>query len=207
MTAIRSIRALEANLETLGRIDPAVRILWRKAGTPGLRRRKPGFDTLLRVIVGQQLSVAAAATIWGRLAKACPPLDEAAILAASDGILRAAGLSRAKTSYAKSLATALDEGRVDLAKLHRMQDEEAIATLTGIKGIGRWSAECYLLFAHGRTDIFPAADLALAASFQHWRGLGARPGEAEFRRLAEAWRPHRSSAARLLWHAYRRDLF
>jgi DNA-3-methyladenine glycosylase II len=202
MPAIKSIATLEENLAALARIDPAAKKLWNRAGTPGLRRRKAGFETLLRVIVGQQLSVKAAATIWQRLCVACDPIGEATVLAASDTTLRGAGLSRSKTLYARALATALVDEHLVLAKVHRMADEDAIAALTEIKGIGRWSAECYLLFALGRPDVFPAADLALAVSFQNWHGIDERPNEAALRIHSDAWRPHRSAAARLLWHAY-----
>ena len=207
MPAIRTRATLEANLQELGRIDPAMKKLWRKAGTPNLRRRKPGFGTLMRVIVGQQLSVHAAATIWGRLEDACRPLGAATLLAATDDSLRGAGLSRAKTGYARALATAVESEALSFARVHRMEDETAIEQLIGQKGIGRWSAECYLLFALGRADIFPAADLALATSFQRWHGLDARPKERELREIADAWKPHRSAAARLLWHAYGQKVF
>ena len=207
MSAIKSRAALEASLEALGRIDPAMKKLWRLAGTPNLRRRKPDFETLMRVIVGQQLSVKAASTIWGRLVEACKPFSEATVLNASDATLRGAGLSRAKTSYARSLATALAERRIVLAQVHRLPDEAAIDTLTSLKGIGRWSAECYLLFALGRTDVFPAADLALAVSYQRWRGDEQRRNEKELREVAEVWQPQRCAAERILWHAYGQKVF
>ncbi len=207
MTTIKTRAALESSLDALGRIDPAMKKLWRKTGTPNLRRRKPGFETLMRVIVGQQISVKAAASIWLRLTETCQPFNEATVLAAGDEKLRAAGLSRAKTAYAQSLAEALTERRVVLRRVHRMPDDEAIDTLVDLKGIGRWSAECYLLFALGRTDLFPAADLALANAYQLWQGHDARLKEPALRTIAETWQPQRSAAARLLWHAYGLDVF
>lgn len=207
MATIKSRAALEASLEALGRTDPAMKKLWRKAGTPNLRRRKPGIETLMRIIVGQQISVKAAASIWKRLAATCHPFSETTVLATSDQSLRDAGLSRSKAAYARALANAIVDRQIVLSKVHRMPDDEAIAALTSLKGIGRWSAECYLLFALGRTDLFPAADLALASSYQLWQGHDERLKEPALRDIAEAWQPQRSAAARLLWHAYGLDIF
>ncbi|MCZ6765168.1 MAG: DNA-3-methyladenine glycosylase 2 family protein [Alphaproteobacteria bacterium] len=206
MSSIRTRQALENSLGALARIDPQMKRLWDSAGTPGLRRRKSGFYALARVIVGQQLSIHAAASIWQRLEALCRPFDARTVRATSETRLRQAGLSGAKTKYIRALAAAVEEGAINFKRIHRLADEDAIDALTEIKGIGRWSAECYLLFALGRADVFPAADLALAVSYQNWRRLDERPGEPDFRVIAEAWAPHRSAAARLLWHAYRREV-
>jgi DNA-3-methyladenine glycosylase II len=121
--------------------------------------------------------------------------------AASDEALRAAGLSRQKMSYARSLAEEVVSGRLDLAHLPA-DDEEAIALLTKIKGIGRWSAEIYLLFAEGRRDVWPAGDLAVQIAIGRLFGLDERPTEKHLRELGEAWRPNRGAAAVLAWHSY-----
>ena len=126
-----------------------------------------------------------------------------AVLALGPEGLRAAGLSRPKAGYALDIAGALASGRVSLWRIARMPDEEAVAALSALKGVGRWTAEVWLLFAAGRPDIWPAADLALCIALQRTLGLDARPTPAEAARLTEAWSPHRSAAAILHWHIYR----
>ncbi|MBO6782552.1 MAG: DNA-3-methyladenine glycosylase 2 family protein [Alphaproteobacteria bacterium] len=186
----------------LGRLDPRMAELWQAAGTPGPRARPPGFATLLRVIVAQQLSTHAAAAIWNRMEEAGVASDPAAFVAMEDEDLRALGLSRQKVAYGRGLAEAIVSGGLNLNRLRRMEDEDAIAALVGLKGIGRWSAECYLLFALGRPDVMPADDLALVASAGRHLGDGTRWTPKQLRAEAELWRPWRSAAARLLWHAY-----
>jgi DNA-3-methyladenine glycosylase II len=157
---------------------------------------------LLRTIVGQQVSVAAARSMWTKLEAAVgSPPDLAVLLKASDEELRAAGLSRQKAGYARSLAGLVLSGELDLANLPE-DDEEAIALLTKIKGIGRWSAEIYLLFSEGRPDVWPAGDLAVQIEIGKLLGLEDRPSEKQLRELGEAWRPHRGAAAILAWHSY-----
>jgi len=204
MITIGSVTALEAAMAELAALDPRMADLWRRAGTPDLRFREPGFATLLRVIVGQQLSVKAAATIWDRLEAACDPLTPAGFRALDDETLRAIGFSRQKTAYGRGLAEALGAGALDLDRVGSAPDEDAIAELVAFKGLGRWTAECYLLFAHGRPDVWPADDLALATATRRLLGHEARPAGKAMRELGEAWRPLRSAAARLLWHAYGR---
>lgn len=199
---MKTTRQLEAGLTELAQIDPRMGELWARIGTPGPRPRKPGFAALLRVIVGQQLSAKAAASIWQRLADAGVADEPAAFLRHDDDGLRALGLSRQKILYGRGLAEAIDCGTLDLRRVHRMTDEEAIAELVALKGIGVWSAECYLLFALGRPDIMPADDLALAIAAGKLFGDGAKMKPGELRAVAEDWRPWRSAAARLLWHAY-----
>ena len=125
----------------------------------------------------------------------------AAALTATDEELRVAGISRQKAGYARSLAQLVLSEELDLTNLPA-DDEEAIALLTKIKGIGRWSAEIYLLFAEGRSDVWPAGDLAVQIEIGRMLGLGDRPSEKQLRELAEAWRPHRGAAAVLAWHSY-----
>ena len=179
-----------------------MRDLWRRAGTPGLRRRASGFAGLLRVIIAQQVSFHAAAAIWRRLEARCAPLTADILLTLDTEELRALGLSRQKAAFARSLAEALRDGRLRPRTWARLDDEAAIAELTEVKGIGRWTAECHLLFGLGRPDVWPADDLALAASCHRLLELAERPSAAETTEIAGRWQPWRSAAARLLWHGY-----
>jgi DNA-3-methyladenine glycosylase II len=199
---VRTAASLNASLDALGRIEPGFARVLESHGRPEPRRHDPGVETLLRTIVGQQVSVAAARSMWNKLAgRFGQPVDLDALLAASDEQLREAGLSRQKAGYARSLAGLVLAGELDLASLPA-DDEEAIALLTRIKGIGRWSAEIYLLFAEGRGDVWPAGDLAVQIEVGRLLGLAERPSEKQLRALAEAWRPHRGAAAVLAWHSY-----
>ncbi|RYY44436.1 MAG: DNA-3-methyladenine glycosylase 2 family protein [Sphingomonadales bacterium] len=197
---------LKTSLDALARIEPAFEAGVKRAGYPEPRLRDRGYETLLRTIIGQQVSVAAAASIWKKLEAALGDLtDPATAAAASDETLRAAGLSRQKASYARSLSEQVSSGALDLHDLPD-DDETAIAQLTQIKGIGRWSAEIYLLFAEGRPDIWPAGDLAVQIEVGRLLGLGDRPSEKALREIAEAWRPHRGAAAIFAWHHYKVDM-
>jgi DNA-3-methyladenine glycosylase II len=192
---------LKESLDLLGAIEPAFAQAVARAGYPEPRIGAPGFVTLLRAIVGQQVSIKAAASIWAKLDSATGgAADPANIAQASVQTLRGAGLSGQKTAYARSLADEVLSGRLDLDHLPE-DDEEAIAKLVHVKGIGRWTAEIYLLFAEGRGDIWPAGDLAVQIEIGRILGLDdARPSEKAIRLLAEAWRPHRGAAAILAWH-------
>jgi DNA-3-methyladenine glycosylase II len=199
---VRTTTSLNGSLDALAAIEPGFARVLDSHGRPEPRLSEPGVETLLRTIVGQQVSVAAARSMWNKLvAKYGSPVDLAALLAANDDELREAGLSRQKAGYARSLAGLVLAGDLDLANLPA-DDEEAIELLTRIKGIGRWSAEIYLLFAEGRGDVWPAGDLAVQIEVGRLLGLAERPSEKELRALAEAWRPHRGAAAVLAWHSY-----
>jgi DNA-3-methyladenine glycosylase II len=194
---------LRAALDELGARDPAFGAALAGAGYPEPRQSARGYLTLLRTIVGQQVSIKAAAAMWAKLEAAVgDPSDPAKVLAASDEALRAAGLSRQKASYARSLAEEVLSGRLDLDGLPE-DDEAAIVELVRVKGIGRWSAEIYLLFAEGRRDIWPAGDLVVQIMTGRLHGLPERPGERRVRELGEAWRPHRGAAAIFTWHLYK----
>lgn len=200
-----SAEQLRSSLDALARIEPAFATALAHAGYPEPRIRERGYATLLRTIVGQQVSYKAADAVWKKLeATLGDATDPARIAATSDEDLRAAGLSRQKTGYARSLADEVLSGRLDLANLPA-DDEEAIAQLVRIKGIGRWSAEIYLLFAEGRTDVWPAGDLAVQVEIGRILGLPERPSEKAIRELAEKWRPHRSAATVFAWHHYMYD--
>jgi DNA-3-methyladenine glycosylase II len=197
-----SAEQLQRSLDALAGIEPVFAERLASIGYPPPRIRDRGYQTLLRTIVGQQVSVAAANAIWTKLeAKVGAGLSPEAVAVAPDELLREAGLSRQKASYAKSLAEHVASGEIDFANLPA-DDEEAIAQMVRIKGIGRWSAEIYLLFAEGRGDSWPAGDLAVQIEVGNLMGLPERPSERETRRIAEAWRPHRGAAAIFSWHSY-----
>lgn len=197
---------LRESLDAIAAREPMMAAAVARVGYPEPRIRERGYETLLRTIVGQQVSVAAAASIWTKLAAGIGDLTQPDIVAAApDDALRAAGLSRQKASYAKSLAEEVSSGRLDLNALPA-DDEEAIAQLVRVKGIGRWSAEIYLLFAEGRRDIWPAGDLAVQIEVGRIMGHDERPSEKLTREIAEAWRPHRGAAAILAWHHYKADM-
>lgn len=194
--------AIRQGLDHIAAITPAMGDAIRRVGYPEPRIRPTGYRTMLRTIVGQQVSVSAAASVWGRLeallGEDLPPHD---LLAADFDALRACGLSRQKQGYARSLCELVVSGQLDLDALPE-DDEAAIAELVKIKGIGRWSAEIYLLFAEGRPDIWPAGDLAVQVGLGRILGLASRPDEKETRALGECWRPHRGAAAIFTWHCY-----
>jgi DNA-3-methyladenine glycosylase II len=199
---VRTKKSIGTAVKALVEREPAFAGVIEKFGVPEPRNSEPGAQTLLRTIVGQQVSVAAARSMWAKLEAAFgSPPDLKRLLAASDEELRAAGMSRQKSGYIRSLAQLVLSGELDLAALPA-DDEEAIALLTKIKGIGRWSAEIYLLFAEGRPDIFPAGDLAVMIELGRLMGLDAKPSEKALREIAEAWRPYRGAAAVLAWHSY-----
>lgn len=193
---------LRRGVDHLCAVEPGFQSALERVGYPEPRIRERGYATLLRTIVGQQVSVSAAASVWRKLeaelGEGCPP---GAVLAASPEALRACGLSRQKSGYAASLAELVASGALDLDVLPG-DDETAIAELVRIKGIGRWSAEIYLLFAEGRTDVWPAGDLAVQIEVGRILGLTDRPSEKLTRDIAEAWRPHRGAAAIFAWHHY-----
>jgi DNA-3-methyladenine glycosylase II len=193
---------LKSGLDAIAASEPAMARALDIAGYPEPRIRPTGYATLLRTIVGQQVSVAAATSVWNRLeALLGEGLPPETLLAADFDALRGCGLSRQKQGYARSLCELVVAGALDLEALPA-DDEDAIAQLVQIKGIGRWSAEIYLLFAEGRADIWPAGDLAVQAGLHKILGLEERPSEKRARELAEAWRPHRGSAAIFTWHCY-----
>ncbi len=169
-------------------------------GSP-LRRQKQSLETVLRLVVYQQISLKAAGAIWSRLAPAVASPES--IAAIGEGGLLRLGLSRPKARYVTGIAQALGDKSFEFARMPRLSDDEARAALLELPGIGPWSAEIYLLSALGRADAFPAGDLALQEAAKRALGLKVRPSTKEFERLAEAWRPHRSAAARLLWAYYR----
>ena len=195
--------AARVALDRLLVLDPDLATIEAQAGALPWRSRPAGFPGLLQAIVGQQISNQAAAAIWGRLRVLPGVLEPAGLASLSDEALRGAGLSRPKVAHARALAAAFLNGTLEQGRLAGLDDEAAIAMIAGVRGMGRWTAEVYLLFALGRHDVFPAADLALAAAAANLKGLTVRPTVMELRALAEPWRPARALAARLLWHHWR----
>ena len=186
-------------------VDPDFARILKDVGPPVRREMPTGFGGLMRSIVGQQVSVHAARAIWLRLEAAVQPMEPAVFLRQTDEQLRAVGLSGSKVKYGRSLASDIVEGRIDFAGLHRLDDAAAVKMLTQAKGIGPWTAEIYLMFAHGRPDIMPGLDLGLVVAAQHLKKLRTRPTPERLLKIAELWRPWRSAAALLLWH-YRRSM-
>ncbi|GAA4023336.1 DNA-3-methyladenine glycosylase [Sphingomonas swuensis] len=189
-------------LDHLASAEPSFAAVLERLGRPGPRVHPRGAAALMRTIVGQQVSVAAADSMWGKLTAAYgDPPDLERLLSATDEELRALGQSRQKAGYLRSLAALTHSGELDLDALP-VEDEEAIAHLTRVKGIGRWSAEIYLLFAEGRGDVFPAGDLAVQIELGRLLGTDERPSEKWLRERAAEWSPYRGVAAVLAWHSY-----
>jgi DNA-3-methyladenine glycosylase II len=184
------------------RLDPSLELCAAEVRPLPLRAAGPGFASLARIIVSQQVSALAADAIWRRLEAATGPVTASGFLAAGEDAWRAGGLSRPKQKTIAAAARAVLDGSLDLDRVATMEAGEAVAAMTAVWGIGRWTAEVYLLFAEGHRDVFPARDLALQIALQECCGLDARPGEAETMAFAERWQPLRSVAARLLWAAY-----
>ncbi len=172
-------------------------------GPPPLRRREPGFAGLAAIIVSQQVSVASASAIFGRLQARIVPLEAAEIAGATEDDLRACGLSNAKIRALRAVAQAVGEGGLDLGGLSRLDAEVAHKALVAVKGVGPWTADIFLLFCLGHPDAFPAGDLALQEAARLALGLKRRPDAARLERIAERWRPLRGVAARMLWAYYR----
>lgn len=196
----------DRRLVTVSRIlaasDSIFRHVYDLYGPPPLWDRPAGFATLLQIILEQQVSLASAKACFDKLAACLGEVSPEGVLSLDDGQLRAVGFSRQKAAYARHLSEAVLGGRIDLDLLQQMPDDEVKAELINLKGIGEWTSDIYLLMALLRPDIMPKGDIALHAAYQKLSGLSSRPGSDEFVAMAEKWKPHRSVAARLLWHFY-----
>lgn len=174
------------------------------AGPPPPRVRDGGFAALLRIIAEQQVSVAAGAAIWAKTEATLGTVSAEAVAEAGDETLKACGLSRPKVRYARALADAVLSGSLDLEALAHEPDDAVIRrTLTALPGIGRWTADIYMMFCLGHGDVWPAGDLALQVAVQRLLDLPERPGLSEMDEIASHWKPWRSTAALLLWRYYR----
>jgi DNA-3-methyladenine glycosylase II len=186
----------------LARRDKDLAGILRTLGPPPLWARRPGFPTLVHIILEQQVSLASAASMLARLRKNVIPFQPARMIELGEGHLKALGLTRQKTAYCLDLAQSLTDKRLRLSQLSRMSDPQAKAALMEIKGLGSWSADVYLLMVLRRPDVFPETDLALATAVTKLKELASRPTSNQLLEMAEAWRPYRSVAARMLWQYY-----
>ncbi len=203
MAVAPTLAEIAAARESLVALDPRLAAAHAAVAPFEWRLRTGGFEGLLRMIVEQQVSLAAAAAIWGRVVDGLAgEVVPAAVLTRDIETLRGYGLSLQKARYAHEIARAHVDGRIDFDHLERLADADAVARLTAIKGVGRWTAETFLMFCEGRTDVFPAGDIALQEAMRWADGAVLRPREKEAYARAEDWRPHRSVAAHLLWGWY-----
>jgi DNA-3-methyladenine glycosylase II len=193
---------LRAAAEHLGSRDSDLMSLLRSQGPPPLWGRPPGFRTLIKIILEQQVSLASADAIFRRLLAQVMPFTPERVAAAGEGRLRSCGVTRQKAHYCVHLAGAILEGRLDFDALGRMDDAAVADALTRLKGIGPWTAQIYLLMALRRPDVWPAGDLALVRTIHTVKRLRRSPSPARMESIAEAWRPYRAVAARMLWQHY-----
>ena len=195
-------RHLRRALDRIAGRDPDVGDALDEVGYPAERRNDgPGYVQLLRIIAGQQLSVKAAATIFGRLESAMDGAPSPRrLLDLDDSALRAIGLSRQKIDYARGLSRSVLDGELDPAGLAALPDDEVVRRITALKGFGRWSAEMFLLFALGRPDVWPADDLGIQAGLHRLKNLPERPDRRRADEIGRAWRPDRGAAAIFVWH-------
>jgi len=202
-THIHTESDLDAAIAALIVLDPRWAAVAERSGRPPLRRREGGFAGLAQIIVSQQVSVASAAAIHGRLIAIADPFDHMSVLRARKDRLLRAGLSNAKVKTLKAIAKAIESGAIDLHLLADIPADDAHAALVALHGIGPWTADIYLLACIGHADAWPAGDLALQEAARLAFGLRQRPTAKEMGPLAEGWRPYRAVAARLLWTYYR----
>jgi DNA-3-methyladenine glycosylase II len=202
MIAAMTPEEIETALGEIAQADQAVANALEEVGYPAPRNRPIGFGTLVDIIVGQQVSVAAGASIRAKLAATVQPMAPEIFLATPIEDLRAAGLSGRKVEYGLELAEAMLAGALSDTLLSSMSDTDAIKEITKIRGLGRWSAEIYLMFALGRRDVWPAEDLAIQEALRRLHQLEERPDRKTSEELVENWRPHRTVGALFLWHYF-----
>ncbi len=189
-------------IDTLAAADPDLATIVERHGRPAFRSRRAGFRTLVYIILEQQVSLASAKATLAKVEALLPAFSPAAYLALDEGALRAAGVSRQKLRYTRLAAAAVEDGSLPLATLARRKDETARELLTAIPGIGHWTADCYLLLALRRPDLWPVGDLALVKALQAVKGLDEKPAREDLEALGERYRPYRSVATQLFWHYY-----
>ena len=193
---------LDDAVVALAALDPDLAGIVDRYGPPPLWDRAPGFDTLLRIVLEQQVSLASAQAAFDRLRAVADPLTPQRFLELDDATLLAIGFSRQKARYGRALAAALASGALELDRLEELDDDAVRSTLEALPGIGPWTSNIYLLMVLGRPDVWPAGDIALATAVAEVKGLPVRPDPATLTALGEAWRPWRSVAARLFWLDY-----
>lgn len=192
--------SLGAAAEALAGRDRHLASIYQIHGTPPMWGRRPGFPTLLRIVLEQQVSLISARAMFERLKSNIEPFTALAFIESGEAYLRSLGVTRQKAHYCVQVAHAFTDGHLD--KLVRMNDEDAHATLLSIKGVGPWTANIYLLMALRRPDIWPDGDIALATALGRLRKMKHRPAFTELAQIAKRWRPYRSVAARMLWQYY-----
>lgn len=195
-------KTLRQFVDLLADRDPDIRHIRDTVGYPPLWARRPGFATLVHIILEQQVSLASAKAAFDRLVAHTDPLTPESLLPISDAQMKRIGFSRQKTRYARILATAIQSGELDCKRLNALDDDAVRAELTKLVGIGRWTADIYLLMILLRPDVWPLGDIALANTMRMLKRLPDRPDNDRQLKIAEAWRPYRAVAARCLWHYY-----
>ena len=194
--------ALARAVRTLARVEPRFAHIVKRHGPPPLWPREPGFKTLVLLMLEQQVSLAQARAMYARIANATRSVTPANVATLGEAGLRGLGVTRQKSAYLAALATQLEQKALDLDALAALSDVDAAAALDALHGVGPWTAQCYLLFALRRSDVFPTADLALLEAVRQLWKLRERPSPEALARRARAWSPHRAAAARPLWHQY-----
>lgn len=195
-------RSLLSATRRLAVRDPDLAVVVDTYGPPPLWAREPGFHTLIHIILEQQVSLASAKAAYGRLIAATGRLVPERFLELNDADLKTIGFSRQKAAYGRGLADAMLDGRIDLARLETLDDDQVKVELTAIKGIGPWTADIYLLMVLRRPDTWPSGDLALASAVQRVKRMRKAPTPMKLEHIGEAWQPWRAVAARILWHYY-----
>ncbi len=196
-------KKLRAQLRTLAKKDGDLAAGLEQVGYPQTRIRPEGLETLLSIIVGQQISTEAASAVMARVRALLPTISNRALLALPDNALRNAGLSNRKVEYTLGLARAIECGELQLDKFRDLDDDSVVKHITALRGLGRWSAEIYLMFSLQRDDVFPADDLALQVALQKLKRMRARPTPKKARDRIAHWAPYRTAGSLFLWHYYR----
>ena len=202
MNSRLTLETFNKALTILARRDPDLGAVIKEIGNPPIWKRSRGFDTLVLLILEQQVSLASARAAYDRLAAVAAGLTPETMLVLNDGQVRGAGVSRQKTRYIRHLSDCILDGTVRIDRLARMDDDAVRDHLMQVKGIGAWTADVYLLMSLMRPDVWPVGDIALQAAAHSIKGLEARPGPDLLTEIGEQWRPWRSVAARILWHHY-----
>jgi len=190
-------------LDIVAARDDDLRDALGQFGYPAPRNREPGFRTLINIIIGQQVSTHAAAAIRNRLEAAVNPLTPETFLATDNEGLRGVGFSKRKIEYGRGLAEAVIDGKLDTSRLAEFDDETLATAITGIRGLGKWSADIYMLFALGRADAWPLDDLAIQVAVQRLKRMRQRPNRKRMETVARRWQPYRGVVALFLWHYYK----
>lgn len=196
-------RKLKRHIDSIAALDQDVALAVKEVGYPEPRLRDTGFKTFLSIIVSQQVSTEAAASIWQKVCSALPKMTPRNVAGCKPDLLRSAGLSGRKVEYAQGLAQAILNKEFDPDQLPELSDEEVVKQIVGLRGFGPWSAEIYLMFSLQRQDVFAADDLALQIALQRLKGLSEKPSGKQARQLVAHWAPRRSAGSLFLWHYYR----